>query len=398
MAHYGRRFGNYYGLDTATAIDVAVDVDNPSRRNLIWTQSVTAAIPVVAIDGKESFTRFTDGTTAIADFPQDAREHIEVWECSAQNIDENLDRFFSAPADTIRLSWSEATGDPDSYQVLRSTTTGVFTDSAIALFFSGPATYQFDDGPLDDDTYFHIIRGFDVAGNATDSNEEENTVDGPPAPPTDLDFTHTDSTKTTKLTWTASATATGYNLYDGVDDADILGTPTALGNVVTTSIDQTGVTGRRTYLVRATDGTGNEDGNLSQMVYLDLSAGVQVSRPNAPQTQTASAIADGEIRIVCWYDTRGQRGVATEVNMYVNDGSGGAVDYGTSVGVATVTYTAGTERIVVDSSGVSGGGSTFIVAVRAKTAGGVESQNTDTSSVVTDDTGPGAITLTTSVV
>ena len=386
------RCGNYIGQVDATAMFAAIDPDNPGDRTLTWTPRRTALYHVM-IDGAE---HTATETAEVQDIPQDARDHIQIIETPTHRNDEDLTKVADSALDTVRFAWSESTGTPDHYELFRSTTSGSYTEAAIEVREAGETSYTYKDEALEDDTYYWTLTAFDVAGNDEDSNEVNKTIDGAPNPPSSISVSV--AAATLSLVWTGSDSADldHYNIYRG-DPPDFIDTPHATDAASPWSEDVTGVTAHYEYLLRAEDAGGNEEGNLSQMVSVDLVNGVLVARPNTPLVVTAEAIADGEIRIVGQYDAKGETGEATSIRLYVNDGAGGAVDYGTSVGSATLSSQARFEAATVDSSGLSGA-LTYLCVIRARTDAGIEDTNTTTTSVTTDSAAPSTPTLTAAVI
>lgn len=75
--------------------------------------------------------------------------------------------------------------------------------------------------------------------------------------------------------------------------------------------------------------------------------------------------------------------------------AGATADYNTPVGTVDVPA-GGPHALTLTSSGLDGA-KTYLLAVRARTSGGVEDTNTDTVSVTTDAVAPTALTLTATV-
>ena len=207
---------------------------------------------------------------------------------------------------------------------------------------------------------------------------------------------------TLTLTWTASDSSDidhyAIRRSATVNTAVVLdGTPHDTDASSPWTEDVTGVTGRLEYLLRAVDAAGNEEANLSEMVYVDLEDGVQVLRPNSPSIAIAEAIADGEVRVQAMYDRTGEAGVATSIHMFVNDGAGGAMDWNTSKGNVSLPTGPTLHIVELDSSGLTGA-LTYDVGIRAKTTAGVYDANTTTVEVTTDSTAPDGPTLALEVV
>lgn len=388
------RVGNPVGTVDAANIYAAIDQDVPEARIVSWTpQHTSRIVHHVLIDGVE--LAVTE-QVSIDNFPQNVRDHIEIISTSPQNADEDLTKFASSVNEYVKVSWAEATGTPDYYEVYRKPSGGSY--SLVATIEAGESTYELLDGPLDDGTYTWKLTAYDLAGNATDSNEESETIDAAPDPPTGLAVSVAYSWIV--LTWTASGSADldHYNVYRGFNtelELSAAAHDTATGT--TWQERQVGTTGHFEFLLRAVDGAGNEEDGLEAMVQVDLDKGAIVERPNAPATVLAQAIAAGQVQVRAAYDRSGEVGTATTIRIYVNDGAGGAMDWNTPVGTGTLATGLDHQVIEIDSSGLTGG-LTYDVGIRARTAGGTESDNTDTTEVTTDATAPGAAVLTTDIV
>lgn len=391
---FGMRFGNPFGCVDPQNIYVAIDQDVPEARTLSWTAERTSGVVhhVIIDDVQYCVT----GEVSLDNFPQDARDHIEIIETSPQNADEDVTEFTSSPNEYVKLTWAEATGTPDYYEVYRKLGAGSY--ALIATIDAGESSYELWDGPLDDGTYTWKLVAYDAAGNEKDSNEESETIDAAPDPPTNLAVSVAYSWII--LTWTASGSGdlASYNVYRGFNteiELSAAAHDTATGT--TWQERQVGTTGHFEFLLRAVDAAGNEEDGLGAMVQVDLDKGAIVERPNAPTTLLAEAIAAGQIRVQAGYDRGGEVGTATSIRIYVNDGAGGAMDWSTPVGTGTLATGLDHQTIEIDSSGLTGG-LTYNVGIRARTDGGTESDNTDVTAVTTDATAPGAPVLTTDIV
>ena len=286
------------------------------------------------------------------------------------------------------LTWGEVA--TTSRILLRKDGAGSFAEIAQPSYYD----LSYTDGPLADDAYDWRLDTYDDAGNVGESNVFEATVAVGPAPPSALSLSHNDGSGLTTLSWTASADATGYNLYTSTVDGPVrlTGTPTDLGNVVTTDVDNSSTTGEMTYLIRAYNATV-EEANIEQMVKIDLTGGVQILTPNSPSIVSGVAIAGGQVRVVASYVGEGADGVAATIRVYSNDGAGGAVSYVTPVATGTLRATAAYQVATLDTAGLDGQ-KTYKLVARARTAVGVEDTNTVEIEVLTDSVLPTPATLT----
>ena len=393
--YFGMRFGNFFGETEAAAIYANITADDPGGRTLSWTPTNASGAAYHVMFDQAQFARTSE--VSLDGVPQDARDHIEVIETTDQNFDEIVTRFASSPSDRIKLSWDEVAG-AERYEVYRKESGGEYGDP-IAIVTAGRDNYEVIDGPHDDATYVYKLTAYDAAGNSVDSNEPQQAVSAAPDPPSGIAGSVANNTFTMTYTASGSADVHHYAIYRGDAGAAVELTGSVHDTDAASPWEDgvTGLTGRYEYLLRAVDADTNEEANLSQMIVIDLVNGVQVSRPNSPVIGGAEAIAGGEVRVHARYDREGETGVATSIRMYVNDGAGGAMDWGTSKGSATLPTGHDFFFVDMDSTGLIGA-KTYLVGIRARTDAGVEDSNTETVSILTDATPPGAPTLTAEIV
>ena len=392
----GMRCGNYVGQINATAIKVRINPAKPDGRLMAWTPRRATTTRYHHMFDAERWKAVT-ATTELDKVPQTARDVIEILETPEHEGDEDLTRVATSASDTARLQWTETTGASE-YRVYRKSQGGAY-GSAIKTFRSGQATYLYRDTGLDDGTWVYKVVAYDLAGNTINSNEPSVAVSSAPNPPSSLSLSVTGGTLT--LTWTASTSADidHYAIYRGTTAApiNIMGAVHATDVASPWSENVAALTGHYEYLLHAVDAGSKEEANLSQMVRVDLVAGVNTSTPNKPTVAMSEAAPGGEIRVRGQYDAYGEAGVATSVRLYVNDGAGGAIDYNTAVGTATLSSDARYEAFTIVSSGLAGS-KTYLCVIRARTAAGIEDSNTTSFSVATDDVLPGAPVLTATLV
>ncbi len=140
----------------------------------------------------------------------------------------------------VSLSWTTSTG-ATSYHVKRATTTGgPYTQ------ISSPATTNFTDtGLTNGTTYFYVVSAVNSTGESANSTQASATPAAPtqpPAAPTGLQATGGNAQ--VLLTWTASATATSYNVKRGTTTG---GPYTTISSPATTTFTDTGLTNGTTY-------------------------------------------------------------------------------------------------------------------------------------------------------
>ncbi|HUW99643.1 MAG TPA: hypothetical protein VMY35_01585 [Phycisphaerae bacterium] len=389
----GMRAGNFAGDPDAQAIYVRIDRNEPTKRTVTWSpEHVAGVVHHIVLDGVDTFR-----TTAVTrdNFPQDIRASLLILETTDQNEDERLGKYGTKPGDFVTVTWDEVSGAA-RYQLFRKLGAGDY--AAVSQFVAaGETDYTLPDGPLANGTYTWKIVAYDTAGNTTDSDEEVLVIGAPPGPPTDLAASMDGAALT--LTWTEpeAGAPDHYAIHYGVTPNFVEITPDAVpqDTEATTSwtMDMTGLTDRYEFLVRSVSAGGTEEKNIRQMVAVEVADGAQVLIPNSPWIIQAAAAPAGEIDLVAVYDRTGESGVATTIRAYVNDGAGGAIDYDTPVGTATLTTGDTNQAVAITTSGLSGA-LTYWIGVRARTAAGVEDANTDYSEVTTDATGPAAPDIT----
>ena len=158
----------------------------------------------------------------------------------------------------VNLVWT-ASPNATTYNVKRSTVTG-----GPYATVSSPATASFTDAsPTNGTTYFYVVSAVNSAGESANSSEASAKPTAPsqaPAAPSGL--TATVANTQVSLTWSASATATSYNLKR----ATSAGGPYAkISSPTTTSFVDTGLTNGTTYfyVVSAINSAG-ESANSAQ--------------------------------------------------------------------------------------------------------------------------------------
>jgi len=391
--HYGRRYNNFYNDDEATAIFAAIDPGDTACRIVSWTPVHAGGVYVLVIDAV-AVARTT--ATSRSHVPAEARAGIEVWECTQQTRNEDLSFFAAAIGDHVVGTWDEATGSPARYEVYRSETSGVYDDPPIVQVNAGETDYRFEDGPHEDDTLYYLLKAYDAAGNVKSAVEKSAVISSAPEPPTGVAMSHNNTTHVTTITWTPSTSADrDHTAARYGDPVELTAAPDATPSGSSWQLDQTDFTGHREFHLAAVDGDGNESASLVPMVSIDLVAGVQVERPNEPAILTARPVAGGEVELAVAYCRYGEVGTATSIRLYTNDGAGGAMDWVNHVG--STTLTGENEQVLTVTSNGLDGAKTYLCGVRARTADGTLDQNTNTTSVLTDATGPGTPVLTLTV-
>ena len=291
--------GDFYTSGTFTE-STATWNSAPTRGTLLNSlgavaSNATATVdltPGVPLNGEADFrigTTSSDGVHYYSREGTGAKPTLTVI-CSASQVPDNTPpvapanlRSTANSAGEVDLAWDASTDNigVTGYLILRAGT-------AIGSVSASSFTFQ-DTSVTAGQTYAYTVRAFDAAGNySTDSNTvtvSTPAVNSPPAAPTNLAATATNST-TVALTWTASTSqsVTGYNVYRGPQG----GTLANLTSTGTTGYtDTTAIAGTSyDYAVTAVSTGGLESARI----------GVSVTTPSAsPQTFTFSSAGDATI-------------------------------------------------------------------------------------------------------
>ena len=177
-----------------------------------------------------------------------------------------------------------------------------------------------------------------------------------------------------------------YNVYAGADYGSIdYDTPVAQVNHPTLQADVS-ITDDETkvYVVRPENdgGEGEESGLVRARV--DAGGSLVGSVPNAPADLSAKAIDAAKVELVFHYPAFFQEVAPAEFKVYYDNG-GGSIDYGTPL--ATISYVEGRD-VYSWTSGALSGGTTYLFAVRARSAADDEEQNGNEVSVMAISAGP----------
>jgi fibronectin type 3 domain-containing protein len=186
----------------------------------------------------------------------------------------------------VSLTWT-ASPNATSYNVKRGTTTG-----GPYTTISSPTAASFTDGSLTNGTtYFYVVSAVNAAGESANSSEASAKPTAPsqaPAAPTALMATA--ASAQVSLSWSASATATSYN----VKRATTTGGPyTKISSPAATSFTDTGLTNGTTYfyVVSAVNATG-ESANSSQ------ASATPVAPTQAPAAPTGLTATGGNAQVL----------------------------------------------------------------------------------------------------
>src|SRR4029077_20386181 len=171
----------------------------------------------------------------------------------------------------VALTWNASSGAA-SYYVKRSTTSG----SGYAQIATPAAANYTDTGLTNGTKYYYVISAYNSAGQSSNSSEVSVTPmapAGPPAAPANLQATAGNAQ--VMLTWSASASATSYNVKRSTTSGGpyaILSSPTV------TNFTDTGLTNGTTYyyVVSALNSAG-ESGNSAQASAAPVNAPADVT-------------------------------------------------------------------------------------------------------------------------
>lgn len=140
----------------------------------------------------------------------------------------------------IQLTWSASAG-ATSYKVYEGTTSGGEGASAIA---SVTGTNDTVTGLTNGRAYYFEVTAVNASGSSPDSNEASAVPAGPPPSPANLAASNGNGQIV--LSWTASAGASSYNVYEGATSGGEGTTPIASG-ITTNSFTVTGLTNGSSY-------------------------------------------------------------------------------------------------------------------------------------------------------
>ncbi len=187
----------------------------------------------------------------------------------------------------VNLVWT-ASPNATTYNVKRSTVTG-----GPYATVSSPATASFTDAsPTNGTTYFYVVSAVNSAGESANSSEasaKPTTPSQAPAVPSGL--TATVANTQVSLTWSASATATSYNLKRA---ASAGGPYAKISSPTTTSFVDTGLTNGTTYfyVVSAINSAG-ESANSAQA----SATPVAPTQPPAAPTGLLAAAGNAQVSL-----------------------------------------------------------------------------------------------------
>jgi fibronectin type 3 domain-containing protein len=163
-------------------------------------------------------------------------------------------------ANSVTLTWSAASGAPNSYNIKRSTTSG----SGYTTVGSTTApTVTFTDSVLGGQTYYYVVTAVNGGGESSSSSEvSASPTLAAPAAPTGL--TATPGNAQAALSWTASSFATSYNVKRATASA---GPYTTIGTTTAPTVTYTDASGLNNgttyYYVVSASGDGGTSSDSS---------------------------------------------------------------------------------------------------------------------------------------
>jgi fibronectin type 3 domain-containing protein len=195
----------------------------------------------------------------------------------------------TSAANSVTLSWTAATGVPNSYNIKRSTTSGT---GYTTVGTTTVPTVTFTDSVLGGQTYYYVVTAANGGGEGSPSSE----VSASPtlaAPVTPIGLTATPGNAQVALNWTASSFATTYSVKRATSSAGpytVIATTTA---PTVTYTDASGLNNGTTYyyVVSAT-GAGGPSSDSSPVS----------ATPNGPRPLVAAVAPGTGIR---WFASNG---------------------------------------------------------------------------------------------
>jgi fibronectin type 3 domain-containing protein len=217
----------------------------------------------------------------------------------------------------VTLNWTASSG-ATGYYVKRSTTTGgPYTQIATQA-----GTNDTDTGLTNGTKYFYVVSAYNSAGQSANSSEVNATPVLPP-PPTPTGLAATAGNTQVSLSWTASASATGYRVKRSTSS----GTETQISAPTSTAYTDTGLTnGVKYFYVVSAVSSGGESANS-----LEVSA-TPVAPVNPPAAPAGLQAAGGNAQVsLSWNASAG----AASYNVKRSTTNGGP--YTTAVASPTLT-------------------------------------------------------------
>lgn len=382
---------------------------------VMWTSRIEItgqSVFVINMNGRHLETVINQTRIQIT-APDKETPLIEIIQCPIHGADPG---FFPSYFPTVQLpnkaivTWTPpaSVSNVKFYRIYWDNGTGTvgFTDADVVgeVVENGSTSYTFRTRSLVTGTYKFVIRTVSFDGELETTNttpELSITVTNFIAPISAETITYDFATKKATLTWTNPAGASAIRIFDN------LGDPTSQFpdyNVILASLGlvTTFVTAAllfpKVYAfgIRVSDGT-NFELNTSITLKLRLdSSGAEIS--NFPVTPSLSGELEGsgKIRLVGGLDENPDDihrfTPATDIQFFTNDGAGGAIDFSTPI--ATVSFTSfGSGLKKAEFLTAAFGATQRLFSARARTSGGIISEDADTLTITPNTTVP-AVVLT----
>jgi hypothetical protein len=261
---------------------------------------------------------------------------------------------------------------PKHATVERKTSGGSYSTIATVLFAGNETEGRYvDTTDLDADTYTYRVTPYSVSGAGT-ADTVTAVISGLPDAPTNLAYVLGTYDHYT-LSFTEGAGATSYRVYYQHDDKVVdFGSPddTITSSPFAIGPEPTHAKGTHRIWLRAVNASGEETNNSYLELEFDSTGAYVAPRPNDCALLAESLSWSGlQVNITGVYDSAGEDGTATELQMFVR-APGGSYDYDTpddtttlaADGSAALSYTAA-------SAGL------YYLTAKAATADGVLSEN-----------------------
>ncbi len=261
----------------------------------------------------------------------------------------------------VTLNWDPSAG-ATTYDVYRGVVAGASSAGPPLATGVSKATYV-DASVVNGVTYYYTVRAVNAAGSSGTSNEAAATPSPPSPPSAPGGLVATAASNRVDLTWTASDSATAYNVYRSLTPGAHTGSeaPFAAGVSGTTYADTTAVNGTTYYYVVTATNAGGESGNSNE-----VSATPAPRPPAAPADLRASA---GDSRVtLAWNASPG----AVSYNVYRSTISGGTRDR-----IATALTTTGFTDATAQN------GTTYYYVVRAANSDGESGDSNEAAATPT---------------
>jgi hypothetical protein len=172
-------------------------------------------------------------------------------------------------ATEIDLTWTRNSTDESGFKIMRSTDNVTFT--LVATSAAETTSYADKSGLSPSTQYFYKVIATNAVGDAAASNTSNATTQsGIPLAPTNLSATGTK--KQVTLSWSASATATSYNVYRGTSSGGEGSTAFKTGLTTTSFTDASVTPGTKYYYQVTAVNSFGESPRSSEVVAHTLTA------------------------------------------------------------------------------------------------------------------------------